>query len=566
MQKKVFSFIRPYKKECIAAPFFKLLEAVFELLVPLVVASIIDKGIALGNMSYTFWMTGLLLLLALTGLAFSITAQYFSARSASLFARDLRAALFAHILSFSKREMEDFGSSTLITRMNGDMNMVQSGFNLTLRLLLRSPFVVFGAAVMAFIVSPAASVIFFISIALLSFIIAFLLRLSIKRFRLVQEKLDSVTAVTKENIDGNRVIRAFSLEENEKRRFDEENTGMKNFQLFSSRVSSLTSPLTSLVINLAIIALIYFGAINVDMGNLTQGQVIALINYMSQILVELIKLANLIISISKALASASRIEKVFSVSPTMTFGTLSSFSGEDAITFKDVCFSYNGKNDVLKDISFSIKKGMRVGIIGGTGSGKSTLALLICRLYDRGSGSIMLFGKDIKEYSQEFLRSRISFAAQKARLFSGSIKSNLDFASGSVPYSEALHLSCAEEFVEKKGLDAPLERNAGNLSGGQRQRLSLARALMKKADIIILDDTFSALDYKTDLELRRNLSTLDATKIIISQRIKSIADSDMILVLDNGVLVSSGTHEELLSTSSFYREIYNSQTKEEENV
>ena len=566
---KLANHLRAYKRDCILAPLFKLLEALLELLVPLVVAAIVDKGIATGNVSYIITHVLLMLLLAILGLSVSITSQFFSARAASSFARDVKQSLFDHIQSLSTSDRDKIGSSTLITRMSSDMTQVQAGVNMALRLLLRSPFIVFGATIMAFTVDVKAALIFAVVLPLLILIVWVLMAISLPRYRSVQRNLDSITASVRENLSGVRVIRAFNLEEKEKGKFSAINKLMLRTQLLSAKVSVLTNPLTSVVINGGIIALLYTGAIRVDSGSLTQGEVIALVNYMSQILVELIKLANLIITITRALASAKRVEAIFAIEPSMKDGTLTSFSSsEEAICFENVTFSYNeAASPALQDISFRVKKGSTLGIIGGTGSGKSTLSSLILREYDASSGSIKIFSNDIKDYSLSFLHKHISAALQKARLFSGTIRSNLLFANNEASdkdIEEALKASQAWEFVEKKGLDSAVEALGLNFSGGQRQRLSVARALISKPDILILDDSSSALDYATDRKLREALAKIDATKVIISQRAASLMHADNILVLDNGRLISQGTHSELLSSSPLYREIFYSQFKKEE--
>lgn len=569
--KHLLRHLAKYKKECVLSPLFKLTEALLELFVPLVVATIIDNGIARGDRNYILSHVLLMFLLALLGLAVSITAQYFSARAASLFSRDVKHSLFKHIQSLSKSETDKIGVSTLLTRMNSDMMQVQSGVNMTLRLLLRSPFIVFGALIMAFTVDAKVALVFLVVLIILIVIVTVLMSISLPRFKKVQGGLDEVTERTRENHAGVRVVRAFCLEESESEKFLNSNENLRRLQLFASKISALTNPLTSVFINLGIIAILYTGAIRVDSGSLTQGQVIALVNYMNQILVELIKLANLIITISKALSSAKRVEEVFNTEPSQTFGSLASFDySAPAIEFSGVTFRYNdASHGALNDISFKVEKGESVGVIGGTGSGKSTLCALLLRFYDASEGEIKLFGKDIREYDEAFLRSHVTAALQKARLISGTIRSNLLAAKATASEENmvrALERAQAWEFVEAKGLDAKVEAGGKNFSGGQRQRLSLARALISEGDILILDDSSSALDYATDRMLRSALATLECTKIIISQRAASLMHADKILVLDNGELSDMGTHESLLKTSALYKEIYDSQFREERNV
>ncbi len=556
-----------YRKECVLAPLFKLTEAVLELFVPLVVAAIIDNGIAGGDRDYIISHVLIMFLLALAGLGVSITAQYFSARAAAFFARDVKQSLFKHIQTLSRRETDKTGISTLLTRMNSDMMQVQSGVNMTLRLLLRSPFIVFGALIMAFTVDAGAALIFVVVLVILIAVVALLMSVSLPRYKKVQAGLDDVTAHTRENHAAVRVVRAFCLEESESEKFLNSNEKLRKLQLAAAKISALTNPLTSVFINLGIIAILYTGAVKVNVGTLTQGQVIALVNYMNQILTELIKLANLIITISKALSSARRVEDVFNMESSQEFGTLSAFDySAPAIEFAGVTFRYNeGARGALNDISFKAEQGDTIGIIGGTGSGKSTLCALLLRFYDVSEGEIKLFGKDIKEYDAEFLHSHVTAALQKARLFSGTIRSNLLSAKKDATEEEmikALQEAQAWEFVEPLGLDAKVEAGGKNFSGGQRQRLSVARALMSGSDILILDDSSSALDYATDKKLRSALSALSCTKIIISQRAASLMHADNILVLDNGSLAASGTHTELMDRSPLYKEICASQFRE----
>lgn len=560
--------MRPYRKECVLAPLFKLLEALLELFVPLVVASIIDVGISGGDVPYILKMCLLLVALAILGLSVSITAQYFSARAASLYSRDVKAALFRKIESLGKADLDKVGEATLITRMTSDMNLLQNGVNMTLRLLLRSPFVVFGAAIMAFTVNVKAALVFAVTIPLLALAVVIFMSISLPRFKKVQALLDKVLSRTRENLVGVRVIRAFALEESEEKAFKEENRSLYLMQLAASRISILTNPVTSAIINLSIIALLYYGAINVNAGSLSQGELVALINYMNQILVELIKLANLIITITKAINSGYRISDVFRLKSSICYGSSARDDSSDvAISFENVSFSYSeGAKDALSDISFTLKKGEVLGIIGGTGSGKSTLSALIARLYDARKGEIRLFGKDIREYGEDALSDTVSVVLQKARLFKGTIRSNLQFVKKDASEEEmmrALEIARAKEFVDKKGLDATVAALGRNLSGGQRQRLSIARAVLKGSAIMVLDDSSSALDYKTESELRAELSKLDSTLVIISQRASSMLHADKIIVLDDGKISAIGTHDELLKSSSIYSEIYYTQFEKE---
>ena len=562
------SYMRPYRKECVLAPLFKLLEALLELFVPLVVASIIDVGISGGDVPYILKMCLLLVALAILGLSVSITAQYFSARAASLYSRDVKAALFRKIESLGKADLDKVGEATLITRMTSDMNLLQNGVNMTLRLLLRSPFVVFGAAIMAFTVNVKAALVFAVTIPLLALAVVIFMSISLPRFKKVQALLDKVLSRTRENLVGVRVIRAFALEESEEKAFREENRSLYLMQLAASRISILTNPVTSAIINLSIIALLYYGAINVNAGSLSQGELVALINYMNQILVELIKLANLIITITKAINSGYRISDVFRLKSSIGYGSsVRDDSSDVAISFENVSFSYSeGAKDALSDISFTLKKGEVLGVIGGTGSGKSTLSALIARLYDARAGEIRLFGKDIREYGEDALSDMVSVVLQKARLFKGTIRSNLQFVKKDASEEEmmrALEIARAKEFVDKKGLDATVEALGRNLSGGQRQRLSIARAVLKGSAIMVLDDSSSALDYKTESELRAELSKLDSTLVIISQRASSMLHADKIIVLDDGKISAIGTHDELLKSSSIYSEIYYTQFEKE---
>lgn len=570
--KTLASFLRKYTRECILAPLFKLFEALLELFVPLVVASIVDDAIPQGNRGLIIQMVLILFALAVAGLIVSFTAQYFSAKAAACFARDAKKALFAHIQTFSLADCDKTGLATLINRMTGDMNQVQSGVNMTLRLLLRSPFVVFGAALMAFTVDVKAALIFAVAIPLLSLIVYVLLRISVPRFRTVQSHSDGLLARGRENYKGARVIRAFSLQDEEVASFREANGKLLSSQLRAGKISVLTNPMTSFVVNTAIIAIIYYGGLRVDTGTLSQGSVVALFNYMSQILVELIKLASLIQTITKALASARRVEAVFNTATGMDSGSVSEIddSCDKAIEFRNVSFSYNDSSEnVLTDISFSLRKGQTLGIIGATGSGKSTLAALIARLYDVKSGEVDIFGRNVRDYSLSFLHRNVTMVLQKARLFKGTIRENMLLANadaGEEDIMAALKDSASYDFVMQKGLDSPVEAGGRNFSGGQRQRLSIARSLVHGGRILILDDSFSALDYMTDSAVRAALAKRDLTKVIISQRTSSILNADKIILLENGCISAMGTHEELLASSSIYRDIYYTQFEKEEKA
>ena len=566
------SFLRKYTRECILAPLFKLFEALLELFVPIVVASIVDDAIPQGDRGLIMQMVLILFALAAAGLIVSFTAQYFSAKAAACFARDAKKALFAHIQTFSLADCDRTGLATLINRMTGDMNQVQSGVNMTLRLLLRSPFVVFGAALMAFTVDVRAALIFVVAIPFLSLIVYVLLKISVPRFRTVQSHSDGLLARSRENYKGARVIRAFSLQDEEVSSFRESNGKLLSSQLRAGKISVLTNPMTSFVVNTAIIAIIYYGGLRVDTGTLSQGSVVALFNYMSQILVELIKLASLIQTITKALASARRVEAVFDSTSSMAGGSVNEIddSCDTAIEFRNVSFSYNDSSEnVLTDISFSLRKGQTLGIIGATGSGKSTLAALIARLYDVKSGEVDIFGHNVRDYSLSFLHRNVTMVLQKARLFKGTIMENMLLAdpdAGEEDILAALKDASAYDFVMQKGLDSPVEAGGRNFSGGQRQRLSIARSLVHGGRILILDDSFSALDYMTDSAVRTALAKRDLTKVIISQRTSSILNADKIILLENGCISAMGTHEELLATSSIYQDIYYTQFEKEEKA
>lgn len=594
--KKLLIYLRDYKKETVFAPLFKMLEATFELFVPLVMAAIIDRGIGQADTGYVLKMGGILVALGLIGLLCSITAQYFAAKAAVGFSTGLKHALFDHIQSLSFTEIDTLGTSTLITRMTSDVNQVQNGVNMVLRLFLRSPFIVFGAMIMAFTIDAKAAMIFVVTIPLLAVVVFGIMTLTMPMYKKVQAGLDAVLSTTRENLTGARVIRAFHKEEEETGRFEEKNGFLTHLQLVVGRISALTNPVTYIIINAATILLLYTGAVRVDNGSITQGEVVALVNYMSQILVELIKLANLIITITKALACANRIEAVFEVESSMRWQEAAACadsesgltagggkaSGTDArqgnqsgqkakrdlaVEFDHVHLTYGGAGaESLSDIHIQVPKGQTVGIIGGTGSGKSSLVNMIPRFYDATAGTVRVDGRDVKLYGMEELREKIGIVLQKAVLFRGTIRDNLLWGKGDATDEElweALRLAQAKEFVETKEgrLDAPVAQEGRNLSGGQRQRLTIARALVAKPEILILDDSASALDYATDAALRRALKELpgETTVFIVSQRASSIQHADQIIVLEDGEMAGIGTHEELLAECEVYQEIYYSQ-------
>lgn len=573
--KKLLYFMKDYKKESVLAPLFKMLEAFFELFVPLVVASIIDDGIVPKDSEHIIRMCLLLLVLAAVGLTCSITAQYFAAKSAVGAATGIRYELFTHIQTLGYEEMDMVGTSTLITRMTSDINQVQNGINLVLRLFLRSPFIVFGAMIMAFTIDVKAAMIFVVAIILLSIVVFGVMFITKPLYKKVQSGLDTVLGTTRENLTGVRVIRAFHQEQAEYNKFLAENEELTSLQKFAGKISGLTNPLTFIIINFAILVLIHTGAVRVSLGTLSQGQVVALYNYMSQILVELIKLANLIISVTKAMACFNRIQDVFHIEPSMKEGTKTVAAAGNttpAVEFKNVSFTYAGGGDhAVENISFKAMPGQTIGIIGGTGSGKSTLVNLIPRFYDVSEGEVDIAGKNIQDYTYGSLRNTISVVPQKAQLFAGTIRDNLTFGCPDATeeqIEEALAISQAKEFVDTKEgrLDAKIEQGGKNLSGGQRQRLTLARALVPQSDILIMDDSASALDYATDARLRKAIQDMKRkpTVFIVSQRTSSIQNADMILVLDDGKIAGQGTHEQLLKSCNIYREIYETQFKKEE--
>lgn len=602
---KLLKYMKAYKKEAVCAPLFKLLEALFELFVPLVMAKIIDIGIAQGDRPYIVRMCLLMAALGLIGLVCSITAQYFSAKAAVGFAARLRHELFAHIQSLSFSEMDVHGTSTLITRMTSDINQVQSGTNLFLRLFMRSPFIVFGAMIMAFTIDVKAALIFVVVIPILCVIVFGIMLASIPLYKKVQERLDNVTGMTRENLQGVRVIRAFRQEKKEIETFDAGNEALVKIQMFSGRISALMNPLTYIVINGGLVVLLYTGAVRVDGGIITQGAIVALVNYMSQILVELVKLANLIINVTKAIACGNRIQNVMELKPGIVSGTAGSVEAgaeraakpEDAdgkmdiqkqkvstgksvsehaqmpkVEFSHVSFRYkNAGADSLTDISFRVEKGQTIGIIGGTGSGKSSLVSLIPRFYDVREGCVKVDGTDVRDYDLQQLRGKVGIVLQKAVLFAGTIRENLLWGNENATeeeLKEAIHAAQADEVVfdGKGGLDAVVEQEGRNFSGGQKQRLTIARALVRHPEILILDDSASALDFATDAKLRKAIRELsgEMTVFIVSQRASTIQYADQILVLDDGEIAGCGTHEELLEHCSVYQETYYSQFPKED--
>lgn len=575
--KQILKYLKEYKKECICAPLFKLLEASFELIVPLVMAAIIDNGITASDKPYIWKMGGVLVLLAAVGLVSSVTAQYFAAKAAVGFSTKLRHILFEKIESLSFSKMDTVGTSTLITRMTSDINQVQSGVNLVLRLFLRSPFIVFGAMAMAFTVNVRAAMVFVVTIPLLSIVVFSVMAASLPLYKKVQSSLDTVLSHTRENLEGTRVIRAFNKQNDEIDSFNRDNEFLTNMQQVVGRISALTNPLTFIIINIATIAVIVSGGKQVYAGILTQGEVVALVNYMSQILVELIKLANLIVQVTKAVACGNRIADVLSIPsklPEKNPKLIGAKDGAPEVEFDHVCMTYEGAADeTLTDISFTVQKGQTIGIIGGTGSGKSSLVNLIPRFYDATKGTIRIQGNDINDYDAVQLRDKIGVVMQKAVLFAGAIADNLRWGKNDATEEEmwkALDIAQATEVVKGKegGLDYMIEQGGKNLSGGQKQRLTIARAVVKDPDILILDDSASALDFATDASLRAALKGMhgDKTIFIVSQRTSSIQFADNIIVLDDGQMVGFGPHEELLETCETYKEIYDSQFKKESDM
>lgn len=570
--KMIMRFLKDYKKECVLAPLFKMLEAIFELFVPLVVSSVIDKGIVNADKGYIMQMCFMLILLAIIGLVCAITAQYFSAKAAVGAATGMRHSLFAHIQTFSFTEMDTLGTSTLVTRMTSDINQVQNGINMVLRLFLRSPFIVFGTMIMAFTIDVKAALVFVAAIPVLALIVFGIMLATRPMYKNVQSGLDKILGITRENLTGVRVIRAFNKEQDEVKRFKNDNESLNRLQKFVGKISGLMNPLTYVVVNVSIIALIWIGGVRVNAGALTQGQVVALYNYMSQILVELIKLANLIITITKALACAGRIESVFDVTSGMADGSVKEAVAKEeqpGVEFKNVSLTYSGSGaSSVEGINFKAMKGQTIGVIGGTGSGKSSLVNLIPRLYDATQGEVLVDGVNVKDYDIEALRNKVGIVMQKAVLFKGTIRENMWMGKKGATdeqIDEALEISQSKEFVDSKQgrLDYVIEQGGKNLSGGQRQRLTIARAIVRKPDVLILDDSASALDFATDAALRKAIRGMNnsPTVFIVSQRAASLMYADLIIVLDDGQVAGMGTHDELLANCEVYKEIYESQFK-----
>ena len=572
--KNLIKYLKPYTKESILAPFFKLLEVAFDLMVPVVVAKMIDTGVAQQDYTFIFRCAAILLAMALLGLLCSVTAQFFAARASAGFGASLRQTMFDHIQKFSFSMLDRAGSDTLITRINDDVNQVQNGVNMCLRLILRSPFIVFGATAVAFTVNVKCAVIFAVTVPVLFAVIFGIMLTSIPLFKKVQEKLDRITELTRENLTGVRVIRAFGREKYAAGEFEDSNRELTRLNEFVGKISAVLNPLTYAMINIAAVILIDKAAIGVNLGNLQQGETVALYNYMMQIIVELIKLAALIITLNKSVACAGRISEVLAMKPDMEYpeaDTVSYEAGNPAVEFADVTFSYeNAAAPSLKNISFAVENGQTAGIIGGTGSGKTTLVNLIARFYDVTEGKVLIDGTDIKNYSKETLEKRCGIVQQKTVLFKGSIRDNLRWGNEKADDEKlwkALETAQAKDVVAGKPgqLDFELERGGGNLSGGQRQRISIARTLVKEPEILIFDDSFSALDFATEAALRKALHNMErqAAVFIVSQRISAIRNSDIIIVLDNGVMAGKGSHEELMNSCETYREIYYSQFPEE---
>ncbi len=565
--KSLLKFFKGYRIKSILAPLFKCLEAIFELLVPLAVTRIIDVGIGQNDKKTVFLMCGVMLALGVIGLACAVSAQYFSAKSAVRVSTKLRSALFAHIQEFSYSDTDKLGTSTLITRMTGDINSVQTGINMFLRLFMRSPFIVFGAMIMAFTIDVKLALIFAVAIPLLAVVVFGIMLISIPILKKSQSRLDSVLGKVRSNYNGARVVRAFNKEEDEKKDFAEKNDALTGIQVFAGKISALMNPLTYVIINFAVIILIKSGAINVESGNITQGELVALYNYMSQILVELIKLASLIITLNKAAASASRVSAVLNLKPEERAVPENSRCEDGSfVKFRNVSFGYNASADyAINNVSFSVSKGATVGIIGGTGSGKSTLINLIPGLYAPSEGQVFIDGIDTAVYEKQTLCDMVALVPQKARLFKGNVRDNLRWGNESADDTElwnALDIAEAKEFIEEKeGLDTSVAQNGNNFSGGQKQRLTIARAIVKRPQILILDDSASALDYATEARLRTKINSLDysPTLFIVSQRASSVLHADLIIVLDDGDVVGMGKHEELLATCEIYRDIFNSQ-------
>lgn len=561
--KKLFVYLKDYKKECVLGPAFKLLEALFELFVPLVMASIIDRGINNGDVGHIWKMIGVMVLLGVIGLVCSITAQYFCAVAAVGFSGKIREKLFSHITRLSFKKSDEVGQATLIARLTSDVNQLQNGVNLVLRLFLRSPFIVFGAAIMAFTVDVRAAMVFLVTIPLLAVVVFAIILGGAPLYKKVQAKLDAILNITRENLTGARVIRAFTAEGAEIDRFESTNLELMKGQLFAGKITALMNPVTYVIVNLSIVYILYTGAVNVNTGTLSQGAVVALVNYMSQILVELVKLANLIITVTKAIACGNRISDVLAMAQGMDKSE-DNEKGKGMVEFRNVSLCYNGGDNSLSDISFCIEKGQSVGVIGVTGSGKSSLVNLIGRFYDVSEGAVYVDGRNVKSYSLEELREKVSIVPQKAQLFKGTIRTNIAFGKKDATdeeIMEAIRIAQAEDVVKAKGgLDAEVGQMGKNLSGGQRQRLTIARAVVKGAEVLILDDSASALDYKTDYNLRKSIAELDSTTVfIVSQRASSVMNCDVIITLEEGAVAGIGTHKELLESCGVYQEIYYSQ-------
>ncbi len=570
--KKLLIFLKDYRKESVLGPLFKLLEASFELMVPLVIASMIDKGISMGDREHIIKMCLILILLCVVGFISAVTAQFFAAKAAAGFAKKVKRALFENIQKLSYTDMDRVGTSAMITRMTSDVNQVQQGVNLTIRLLLRSPFVVLGAMVMAFTINARMAMIFLVTIIMLSLVVGLIMRWSIPRYGLIQSSLDLLLSATRENHTGVRVIRAFGLEEKEKENFSDRNEKLKNLQTFVGTITALMNPLTYGILNLSVAFLIYKGAFLVEEGSLSQGQMVALYNYMSQILVELIKFANLILTVTKAIASGNRVQQMLELKTFMEDGNDTDFEKTaEHIVFSKASMRYQGDSeDSLKDLTISIKRGEKIGVIGGTGSGKTTLINLIPRFYDVREGEVTIDGKDVRKYRLDALRERIGIVPQKAVLFHGTIRDNIRWGKNDATDEEifrALTIAQAKEIVESKpeGLDTMVSQGGKNFSGGQKQRLTIARALVREPEILILDDSASALDFLTDRRLREAISAMEnpPTTFIVSQRASSVMGCDRIIVLEDGEVMGIGSHDELLSSCEAYREIYDSQFKKE---
>lgn len=570
---KLFRYLKKYRKESILAPFFKLIEVAFELTVPLIVSNIIDVGIENGDKGYIIKRCLLLGLLGILGLCSTLVAQYFSAKASVGFATDIRHALFSHIGKLSYSQLDSLGAPTLITRLTGDINQVQTGTNLTLRLVLRSPFVVFGAVIMAFTVDAKSSLVFVVAVPALAAVVFAIMLVCIPMYRKVQQKLDGLLSKTRENLLGTRVVRAFCKEDEEIEDFDAKNKALTEMQTAVGRISAFMNPATFVLINLAIIALIYIGALRVDSGAISRGAVVALYNYMSQILVELIKLANLIISVTKAIACGNRIQSVLDIEPATVPGTVTEGDKECeySVEFDGACLSYNGSEESLHNIDLKIPRGSTVGVIGSTGSGKSSLVNLIPRFYDVTGGCVLVDGVDVRDYDTKALRSKIGVVSQKKALFSGSVRDNIRFGKQDATDEEiwqALETAQAKQMIEEKSgqLDFVLEQEGKNLSGGQRQRMTIARALVRKPEVLILDDAASALDYATGAALNKALRNTDfaPTVITVSQRVAAIRNADTIVVLDEGEIVGIGMNDELLRSCEVYREIFDSQLEKED--